>query len=585
MEYTALYRKWRPNTFDEVVGQDHIVRILKNQIISGRISHAYLFCGSRGTGKTSTAKIFAKAINCIDNKDGNPCGECDVCKVMDSENNMDVLEIDAASNNGVNDIREISDKVKYPPSAGRYRVYIIDEVHMLSTSAFNAFLKTLEEPPDHILFILATTEPHKLPSTILSRCQRYDFRRMTLGVLINRLRTIIDQIGIEAEDEALETIARWSEGGMRDSISLLDQCISFCGSSITQGDVLDILGTAGKEFLFEVANNIMEGDLPSLLLQINNLVEEGKDIAVFLKDIIHHLRNLLIVKICDDPTDLMDVSQSSLDQYRKQASRIDQSRLVRSIESLSQLDAEIKWDAEPRIMLEMAMVKICMPQGGKSLEDLMDRISVLEDKVSKGVSIVGESIPTPQEKAIEGNHRDNDDIKNNNVNSGLMGKEDSSEMNYPREKAAEPKIVEEKSKPVEVASKDIDINKAWADVLKIIKKDRMAIFTLLRETKLQVGGKNKNIANLIFPTQQGFYVAAIEKDENSQYIEELIYKTMGQSYKLKCYTEDSMPSSLFQEETSNIQEEKEEYVEEVQDDIIQEAINLFGSEYVEVIED
>jgi len=261
----------------------------------------------------------------------------------------------------------------------------------------------------------------------------------------------------------------------------------------------------------------------------------------------------------------MDVSQSSLEQYRKQASQIDQSRLVRSIESLSQLDAQIKWDAEPRIMLEMAMVKICMPQGGKSLEDLMDRISVLEDKISKGVSIVGKSIPTPQEKAIEEAH--------------------SAEMNYPREKVAEPKIVEEKSKPVEVASKDIDVNKAWADVLKIIKKDRMAIFTLLRETKLQVGGKNKNIANLIFPTQQGFYVAAIEKDENSQYIEELIYKTMGQSYKLKCYTEDNAPNSRSHEQSPRIQEEEEEYVEEVEDDIIQEAINLFGSEYVEVIED
>jgi DNA polymerase-3 subunit gamma/tau len=294
---------------------------------------------------------------------------------------MDVIEIDAASHTGVENIREIRDKVKYPPSAGRYRVYIIDEVHMLSTSAFNAFLKTLEEPPEHIVFILATTEPHRLPSTILSRCQRHDFRRISLGVIMDRLRTIANSVGVEVDDQALETISRWSEGGMRDSISLLDQCMSFSGSSVTESDVLAILGTAGREFLFDVVDNIMMGNISALLIQVDNLMEEGRDIAAFLKDLIYHLRNLLITKICDDPTGLLDVSQSTLEQYRQQSSRMDQSRLIRSIEILSELDADIRWSTKPRIMLEMAMVKICRPQDGDSLEDLRDRVAVSVSRI------------------------------------------------------------------------------------------------------------------------------------------------------------------------------------------------------------
>ena len=587
MEYTALYREWRPGTFDEVVGQDHVIRILKNQITSGRISHAYLFCGPRGTGKTSTAKIFAKAINCTDPEDGNPCGHCHVCNVIESENNMDVIEIDAASNTGVDHIREIRDKVKYPPSAGRYRVYIIDEVHMLSTSAFNAFLKTLEEPPDHIVFILATTEPHKLPATVLSRCQRYDFRRITLKVIINRLRAIAERMGVGVEDSALETIARWSEGGMRDSISLLDQCISFCDSSISEDDVLAILGTAGKEFLFDVVNNIKVGDISSLLIQIDNLVEEGRDISVFLKDLINHLRNLLIVDICNDPSGLMDVSQSTLEQYREQASEIDRSRLIRSVEILSELDADIKWNTKPRIMLEMAMVKICRPQDGKSLEDLMDRIAVLERQVSQGVitvnrSTIDESNAEKVEISIDNTKQADAPQKSGApIPNGIEPKQVKQEKDEQEGKTEET----EKASTQKPPTGKIDIDKVWADLLKKIRKDRMAIFTLLRETKLRFGGKNKNVVNLIFPAHQGFYVAAIEKEENSKYIEDLLAEAIGQSFKLKCYTEDNAPDPVAGNDIPEIVDDQERQQEETGDDIIQKAIDLFGEEYVEVIED
>jgi len=601
MEYTALYREWRPDTFDEVVGQDHVIRILKNQTNSGRISHAYLFCGPRGTGKTSTAKIFGKAINCTDPQDGNPCGVCRVCTTIDSENNMDVIEIDAASNTGVDHIREIRDKIKYPPSVGRYRVYIIDEVHMLSTSAFNAFLKTLEEPPDHIVFILATTEAHKLPSTVLSRCQRYDFRRITLKVIVDRLKTIAKRMGIEVEDEALDTIARWSEGGMRDSISLFDQCISFCGTSIKESDVLAILGTAGNEFLFDVVNNIMKGDISSLLIQIDRLVEEGKDLSVFLKDLINHLRNLLIVDICgDDPSGLLDVSQSTLEEYRRQASNMNQSRLVRSIEILSELDAEIKWNTRPRIMVEMAMVRICRPQDGNSIEDLIDRIAILEKQVSEGIPIarvsdinlsdarrtdedIAEIIQESTSKKL--GFRDLDEIKPSKDEPAEKDKEEHQGKAQKAGKQEEAKKIAKDTNAQEATIEKIDIEEVWDSLLKKIRRERMAIFPLLRSTKLQLDSRNKNIVNLVFPSQQEFYVAAIEKEDNSQYIEGLLLESTGQKFKLKCYTEDNVPNSISKDNILEITDEEAPSEEEEKEDIVQKAIDIFGKEYVEVIDD
>jgi DNA polymerase-3 subunit gamma/tau len=400
LKYTALYRHWRPKTFQEVVGQDPIIKTLKNQIKSERIAHAYLFCGSRGTGKTSTAKILAVAVNCLSPVDGDPCLECDVCKKLSSGNNMDVIEIDAASNNGVDEIRDLRDKVKFPPVVGRYKVYIIDEVHMLSMGAFNALLKTLEEPPDHVVFILATTEPHKLPATVLSRCQRYDFKRISINVMVQRLRSIAGEMGVDVEDSALQTIARWAEGGLRDALSLMDQCMGFCDKNITQQDVLSILGTADQQFVFQMVENILEGKRSNLLFQLDKLIEDGRDLSAFVRDIMQHLRGLLVTKICQDPAGLLDVTENTLEQYRKMASQTNEERLIRAVEALSALEGELRWSNQPRVLLELTLIKICRPEHENSLEALLDRIKTLEQHIAS----IGDAAGRTQSYAGESEH-------------------------------------------------------------------------------------------------------------------------------------------------------------------------------------
>ena len=280
LEYTALYRRWRPETFDDVIGQDAIIRILKNQIENGRIGHAYLFCGSRGTGKTSTAKVFAKAVNCLSPVNGNPCLKCDTCQKLSLDSNMDIIEIDAASNNGVDEIRDLRDKVKYPCNRS-LRVYIIDEVHMLSTER-SIFAQDFGRASPAYYFILATTEPHRLPATILSRCQRYNFKRISNISIVERLKSVARQSEVQIEHDALNTIARWAEGSMRDALSLMDQCIGFCGNDVKNDDVLALLGTADQGFMFKVAEYIIEGNSPELLYMVETLIEDGRDVTVFV---------------------------------------------------------------------------------------------------------------------------------------------------------------------------------------------------------------------------------------------------------------------------------------------------------------
>ena len=368
-----------------MVGQETIIRTLTNQLTSGHIAHAYLFCGSRGTGKTSTAKIFARAINCVSLTEYGPCGECEVCINLSSDNNMDIMEIDAASNNGVDEIRDLRDKVRFPPTLGKYKVYIIDEVHMLSIGAFNALLKTLEEPPSHVVFILATTEPHKLPATILSRCQRFDFKRISQKVIVNRMQDICDNMNIQVENEGLHTIARWAEGGMRDALSLLDQIISFSGTDITNDDILSILGTADQSFLFQATDDILTGNLQGILQKISQLLDEGKALNIFTRDLLQHIRNLLIVKACDRPEDLLDVAESTLEQLKIQTKKAGEARLIRSIEILSPLETEMRYSSQSRIILELAAVKLCRPEQEESLEALQDRIEILEKQLKNGV--------------------------------------------------------------------------------------------------------------------------------------------------------------------------------------------------------
>ncbi|MBO5473523.1 MAG: DNA polymerase III subunit gamma/tau [Lachnospiraceae bacterium] len=386
MSYTALYRKFRPDCFEEVKGQEHIVTTLKNQIKADRIGHAYLFCGTRGTGKTSIAKIFARAVNCEHPVDGSPCGECQTCKAIAAGVSMNVIEIDAASNNGVDNIREIVDEVSYSPAEGKYKVYIIDEVHMLSIGAFNALLKTLEEPPSYVIFILATTEVHKIPITILSRCQRYDFRRITIDTIAARLQELMEAEQIQVEDKALRYVAKTADGSMRDALSLLDQCIAFhFGQELTYDKVLNVLGAVDTEVFSRLLRHIMKQDVTGCIALLEEIVMQGRELTQFVTDVTWYLRNLLLIKSSDDIEDVIDVSSDNLVRLKEEAQMIETDSIMRYIRIFSDLSGQIKYAAQKRILIEIALIKLCRPSMEKDYESVLERIRAVEEKLENGV--------------------------------------------------------------------------------------------------------------------------------------------------------------------------------------------------------
>ena len=393
MSYTALYRKFRPGDFNDVKGQDHIVTTLKNQVKADRIGHAYLFCGTRGTGKTTIAKILGKAVNCEHPIDGNPCNECSACKSINSQTSMNVIEIDAASNNGVDNIREIVDEVRYSPTEGRFKVYIIDEVHMLSAGAFNALLKTLEEPPSYVIFILATTEAHKIPITILSRCQRYDFKRITIDTIAARLTDLIQREGVEAEERAVRYIARMGDGSLRDALSLLDQCIAFYfGQKLTFDNVLEVLGAVDIEVFARLLDYIQEGKVSGAMALLEELIIKGKELTQFTVDFTWYLRNLLLVKTSEDTTEVIEVSTDNLAVLKQQAVQIDVETLIRYIRIFSDLSNQIKYASQKRVMVEVALIKLCRPQMETGYEDIVNRLKLIESKLEKGMLVSSEAI-------------------------------------------------------------------------------------------------------------------------------------------------------------------------------------------------
>lgn len=382
MAYVALYRKFRPQTFDQVKGQDHIVQTLKNQIRNNRVGHAYLFTGTRGTGKTSVAKILARAVNCLSPKDGEPCGECQNCRSAAAGTFMDSVEIDAASNTGVEDIRRVIEEIQYTPAAGRYKVYIIDEVHMLSMNAFNAFLKTLEEPPEYVVFILATTEPHKLPQTILSRCQRYDFKRIDPETIKDNLCSLLSVEGIEAEEKAVRYIAQAGDGSMRDALSLLDRCVAFRpGEKITYEEVLGILGTIDLEDFSELYRAVRGYSVIDALKIIEKTVESGKDLTPFVSDFIMYLRNLLILHAGGKKAaEILGVSEDNLKILSEDAKDADAEILMRYIRILSELLNQIRFSASKQILTEVALIKLARPQMETETDAILDRIRMLEQR-------------------------------------------------------------------------------------------------------------------------------------------------------------------------------------------------------------
>lgn len=389
MSYQALYRKWRPQVFADVKGQDHIVKTLQNQISSGRIGHAYLFCGTRGTGKTTVAKILARAVNCEHPVDGSPCGECPSCKQILAGTSLNVVEIDAASNNGVENIREIREQVQYPPTEGKYRVYIIDEVHMLSTGAFNALLKTLEEPPSYVIFILATTEVHKIPITVLSRCQRYDFRRITLDTITARLKELTEAENMPVEEKALRYVAKAGDGSMRDALSLLDQCAAFhFGETLTYEHVLDVLGAVDNSVFRDLFRAIRENRTKDCILKLEEMVVQGRELSQFVVDFIWFLRNLLLLKTADDAEDLLDMSEDNLTQLREDAALADENALMRYIRVFSELSNQIRFANQKRVLIELAFIKLTKPEMEQSMDSVLERLEKLERMVQEGIPAI-----------------------------------------------------------------------------------------------------------------------------------------------------------------------------------------------------
>ncbi|KAB3532204.1 DNA polymerase III subunit gamma/tau [Alkaliphilus serpentinus] len=543
MTYKALYRKWRPKIFEDVVGQQHVVKTLKNQMRDEKISHAYLFSGTRGTGKTSTAKIFARAINCNNPIDNNPCNECAICTGILSESIMDVMEIDAASNNGVDHIREIRENVKYPPSRGRYKVYIVDEVHMLSTGAFNALLKTLEEPPSHVIFILATTEPHKLPATILSRCQRFDFKPVKTKEIFSHILSICDSMEIKYEEKALWVIAANGRGSIRDSLSILEQCISFTQGELLYDKVADTMGLISDELLHQLIQAIGEKEPSQALTHIQKVVMEGKDVQLFIKDLIKHLRILLMEKMKIQLEDLYRGDDVSLHHIAKEEKLFKEGELIKIIQDLSEAEGKMKYATQPQIILEVTIAKISKKGFNSSVEELEDRIQQLESLIKgKNIAIAAETPLIKDTGNLDGHYQ-------------IKSKEES---NYHKKFIEEDQTKKSAKETVKKPEKAADFNVIkdnWDEVLEALKKNKKAqIKAFLMEGHL-VGVKDGNLI-IGFKEGYGFHREALDKEATKEYIASVIYKVTGESIRLKVVMDGDAISQVQEDEAINILREK-----------------------------
>lgn len=506
MAYQALYRQWRPTDFSSMVSQEAVIATLRNQITTGRIAHAYLFCGSRGTGKTSTAKIMARAINCLDPHDGDPCGVCESCRRLLADESLDVMEIDAASNNGVDEIRDLRETVKYPPQQGRYKVYIIDEVHMLSASAFNALLKTLEEPPGHVVFILATTEPQKLPATILSRCQRFDFGRIPAGQIAGRLRQAVEGANATATDGALNMIARAAEGGMRDALSILDMCLGY-RSDVDESLVRDVLGTSDRGFLFRFADALKDEDAAALLGMIDELMRTGREAMVFAKDVSQHLRALLMAKVCPgDMAALLDLTQEDADEYCRQAGDFTEVRLMKMMELFMAVETELRYASSPRIAVETAALKACLRTAEVDTTALNDRIVELE----KQVQALTEKLK-------------------NGVVAAAPQKAPKADMQQATTPAPPPR------RPAVLTPTGKTDTDAWKDAMGQLKKSNPAEFSMLSMGRYV--GCEGDLYHWEAPMGMDFFVGSLNKEEKRSVIAEALTVATG----MPCRFEAVMP--------------------------------------------
>ena len=550
MGYQALYRRYRPARFDDFVGQEAVIKTLRSQVMSGRIAHAYLFCGTRGTGKTSTAKVFARAVNCEQPDRGEPCGVCATCMALSAESSLDILEIDAASNNGVDEIRDLREKVKYPPQNGRYRVYIIDEVHMLSQGAFNALLKTLEEPPSYVVFILATTEPQKLPATILSRCQRFDFGRIPSHQIVERLRVALDEGGIAAQEAALARIARAAEGGMRDAWSIMDMCLGYAqegGDGLTEDLVLQVLGAADRRFLFEFADMLIGADAPGALRMIDDMMRAGREVQVFVKDVSGHLRALMLADVCGEEhaAQLLEVTQEDAKEYVAQARRTSHTRLMRMLDLFLQSETDMKWAAQPRFALEAAALRACEPEESLQLEALISRVDELERKLREGVVMAA---PAGTGKA-----------------KGETGA-------APEAKAAAPQAMKETPK-----GPAPDAERIWQEAVRSLK-GKPQLFGMVRMARL-ISGENGLFTVVYDKTIGGMYVKLLSMQDKNEQVAAALTQAAGYPCTFRAALEGSVAES-----DKNILAAQRAQKEQAQSNL-NKVFDAFGRENVRVLDE
>ncbi len=511
MGYTALYRKFRPTTFSELVGQEHITRTLKNQIIADRVGHAYLFNGGRGTGKTSSAKILARAINCLSPKDGEPCNECEICKGAINGSLTDIVEMDAASNNSVEDIRSIREEVNFLPTKAKYRVYIIDEVHMLSTGAFNALLKTLEEPPEHVKFILATTEPQKLPATILSRCQRFDFKRISNDDIIKRLKIVCKESDIETTDGALNIIAVLSEGAMRDALSILERCIQDGENKIDEDKIRDLVGIPKITFVHSITEAIIEYDIDKALESISEILNQGKDLDNFLWEIIKYVKDILIYK-SSGKVDLY--SDEEISNIKKISDKVTKEKLVNLIYELSNIENDMKWSTQKSIMFEAGMIKLCSNEIGSG-NNIEERLEKIENYLKSGKVSMQQVVSNPVMQ----------NANNSSVTRVIANENDNKTI-----QVSAPAVRTSNNNAKSYSS---DLNKSWPKIVNDLKQNgKIVLYTNLINTKAeQINDKTVEIK-----FQRGitaFGKAVLEKQENVKEISNLVSMACGKDMQIK----------------------------------------------------
>ncbi|MEG0775679.1 DNA polymerase III subunit gamma/tau [Clostridium sp.] len=517
MAYTALYREWRPRIFNDVVGQEHITTTLKNAIKTNRIAHAYLLCGTRGTGKTSTAKILAKAINCLNLQHGEPCNECEMCKKISTGTAIDITELDAASHNSVDNIRDIIEDVQYPPQEAKHKVYIIDEVHMLSVGAVNAFLKTLEEPPSRVIFILATTDPQKLPITILSRCQRFDFKRIKSEDIFTRLRKIVDNLGIYADDNSLKLVSRICDGAMRDALSVLDQAISMSDGKVEYENLVNMLGLITNDGLIHIIDAVISKNTEKAIRTINDIVQGGKDTNILIKDLINHMRNLLMTKVSENPDEVLDMSSENIALLKAQSEKIRVEEVMRYINILQEAEENSKFTKQGRIYLELAIIKMCKIEYDTSIETILRRLNKMEEalksgeiavsanKVSEVKNLINEvrTVPSTTEKRVNTRDEEKVDVETN------------SECNLTTD----------------------EVKKSFKDIQGLLKaRKNMVLATALMMG--EVLSCKKGIITIGFERVYNFHKSRLEKDENRKIMDNIFSEFLKQPVRVQ-YTSDS----------------------------------------------